>query len=34
MRSAVVKMCEDVLVNLCHEIEQQKPSDLDAPYAL
>ncbi|RMV68377.1 hypothetical protein ALP05_03206 [Pseudomonas caricapapayae] len=31
---AVVKMCEDVLVNLCHEIEQQKPSDLDALYAL
>ncbi|KTB74256.1 MULTISPECIES: DUF5713 family protein [Pseudomonas] len=31
---SVVKMCEDVLVNLCHEIEQQKPSDLDALYAL
>ncbi|ARA83504.1 hypothetical protein AAY86_26100 [Pseudomonas amygdali pv. tabaci str. ATCC 11528] len=31
---AVVKMCEDVLVNLCHEIERQKPSDLDALYAL
>ncbi|RMR10176.1 hypothetical protein ALP93_05215 [Pseudomonas syringae pv. helianthi] len=31
---AVVKMCEDVLINLCHEIEQQKPSDLDALYAL
>ncbi|KPY80502.1 DUF5713 family protein [Pseudomonas syringae pv. tagetis] len=31
---AVVKMCEDVLINLCHEVEQQKPSDLDALYAL
>lgn len=27
---AVVKMCEDVLINLCHEIEQKKPSDLTA----
>lgn len=27
-------MCEDVLVNLCHEIEQHKPSDTDALYAL
>ncbi|WP_024420902.1 DUF5713 family protein [Pseudomonas avellanae] len=31
---AVVKMCEDVLVNLCHEIEQQKPYGLTALYAL
>ncbi|PBP97447.1 DUF5713 family protein [Pseudomonas congelans] len=31
---SVVKMCEEVLVNLCHEIEQQKPSDLEALYAL
>ncbi|MEE4374201.1 DUF5713 family protein [Pseudomonas alliivorans] len=31
---AVVKMCEDVLRDLCHKIEQQNPANLTALYAL
>lgn len=31
---AVVKKCEDVLLALCHEIEQRKPASLSALYEL
>ncbi|GAB7533720.1 DUF5713 family protein [Pseudomonas sp. 3A(2025)] len=30
----VVDLCKDVLIDLCRQIEQQKPADLEALYVL